>query len=136
MSEGVVLPEGLQRLVEGVGPQILTAEQLEVHRGYQEMLDRSTKIREVLGAWTEQQREERTLRRRYANWLLWILTVEIGVMLIAFFLIGLGVMEVDQWVASTFTVAVFAEVAGLALIVVKYLFPPAGREVLDLIERL
>jgi type VI protein secretion system component VasF len=136
MADNMDLPEDLLGRVEEIGPPLLTAEQLEVHRGFTEVRDRSAKIREVLSAWSEQQREERTLRRRYANWLIGILSVEIVAIMVAFFLIGLGRMEVDQWVASTFIVAVFAEVAGLALIVVKYLFPPTGREVLDLIERL
>ena len=52
------------------------------------------------------------------------------------FLIGLGLgwFKVEQWVANTFVVSVFGEIAGCALIVVKYLFPKAGTELFSILE--
>ena len=93
--------------------------------------DRSNYLRTLVGAWKEQQVEDRNLRNRYATWLLWLMTAQIIAIHTIFLLLGLGVLTVERWTASTFITAVFAEVAGLVLIVVKYLFQPSANPPID-----
>ena len=98
--------------------------------------DKSTALRTVLSAWKVQQVEERKLRAAYAGRLLWALFVQVGLVNIAFFAIGFGWLEIDEWTARTFIMAVFAEIAGLVLCVVKYLFSKNGNEIFELVKKL
>ena len=50
------------------------------------------------------------------------MALQIGVINIVFILIGMKVLVFEQWTANTFIMSVFAEVAALVLLVVKYLF--------------
>jgi hypothetical protein len=55
---------------------------------------------------------------------------------VSFFLIGAGTLQVEEWVANTFIIAVFGEVASLILVIVRYLFPKTGEEFPKIIEGL
>ena len=102
----------------------------------EDIRNRSRKVQTVLDTWETQQTHERALRSRYANYLLVVLSLQIVLINIAFFCIGLGYLVIDKWVATTFIMAVFFEITTLVLVVIKYLFPKVGTEVLDLIEKL
>jgi hypothetical protein len=102
----------------------------------QKVEDSSFRLRTILNAWDKQQSEERSLRRTYASWLLVGLFLELIIANIAFLCVGLGMLVVPQWVASTFFVGVFGEILGLTVIVVRYLFPKVGDELLQMIQKL
>jgi len=54
----------------------------------------------------------------------------------AFFAIGWGWITVSPWVANSFILAVFGEISGMVLLVVKYLFPKVSSDVLATLEKL
>jgi len=116
------VPDELAHLVEFVGSPV-RPEDVQAYGEYREILDRSRKSQAVIDAWERQAHEERALRRAYATWLMWAVTVQVLVANVIFFLIGFEVLSVAEWVASVFFAAVFAEVSGLAWLVVRYLFP-------------
>jgi len=135
MSEAVTIPDTLKSRVVGVGGEV-RPEDVDVYGRLREIEDKSYKLRTVLEAWERQQSEERALRQGYAKKILIALFVQMGLVNIAFFAMGFGWLAVEQWVANTFILAVFGEIGAMALIVIKYLFPEVGMDVLGLIEKL
>lgn len=129
------LPEDVRREVESVGT-VVTSDQLDNYGRLKEIENKSHKIKTVLDAWQNQQSEERALRRSFAKLLLTAVFVQIALVNISFFAIGLKYLTVDKWVATSFILAVLADVVAMATIVIKYLFPKPGAEVLELIEKL
>ena len=125
----------LRQFAETVGSSLST-ENIEPWARLREVEDRSYRLRTLVQTWEQQQGEERQLRRDYASRLLWIWVVQALVVNIAFALLGLNVLVVDQWVANAFILSVFAELVGMVLIVMRYLFPKDGDSLLKLIERL
>jgi ABC-type transport system involved in cytochrome bd biosynthesis fused ATPase/permease subunit len=102
----------------------------------QAVKDKSRAVRTIVDAWKKQQEEERKLRARYATWLLLAMSFQVVCLIAAFFLIGTGTLKVEKWVATAFMVGIFGEVAAMALIVVKYLFPPVPRDIAGLLDKL
>ena len=94
------------------------------------------KLKDVLGAWSQQAKDERNLRKLYAKLLMAALFVQIALVNLAFFLIGWGYLNVDEWTARTFVIAVFLELSAMVFFIVKYLFAPQDKNILDLIENL
>ncbi len=135
MSEVVTIPDNLKSRVLGVGGEV-RPEDVDVYGRLLEIEDKSYKLRTVLEAWERQQSEERALRQGYAKKILIALFVQMGLVNIAFFAIGLRWLAVEAWVANTFVMAVFGEIAAMALIVIKYLFPQVGSDALGSIEKL
>lgn len=135
MSDVGTIPETLKNHVLGVGGEV-RPEDVDVYGRLREIQDKSYKLRTVLEAWERQQSEERALRQGYAKKILIALFVQMGLVNVAFFAIGLGWLVVEEWVANTFIMAVFGEIAAMGLIVIKYLFPKVGSDVLGLIEKL
>jgi len=135
MSEPVSIPQKLREYVVGVGAEV-RPEDVDTYGRLREIEDKSHKLRTVLEAWEKQQHEERSLRQSYAKKLLVALFVQMGLVNLAFFAVGFGWLVVEQWVANTFILGVFAEIAAMTLIVIKYLFPKIGADVLGLIEKL
>lgn len=103
---------------------------------FTEIRDRSFRIRTIVEAWREQQILDRKLRKTYATWLLIAVSLQMALINLAFFFIGFEKMHVEEWVANTFIIGVFAETSSLVFVVVKYLFPDSSRTILDLLERL
>jgi len=89
----------------------------------------------IISAWKQQQIQDRKMRKKYATWLLIAMSGQILSINLIFLLLGLGGLKYEPWTANTFIMAVFAEVAALVLLVVKYLFPPSTDKILDLIDR-
>lgn len=116
--------------------EVVTPQDIDSYRAFQEIEDRSYIIRTITSSWERQQKEERNLRRRYACWLLAGVFVQVVLANVAFFLVGTGNLEVEEWLTGTFIVGTFGEVVGLAMIVTKYLFPEFKFEPLSLLERL
>jgi len=135
MADEPQLPDELQKVVAKVGGPVGSAD-VDVFRSVREIQDRSYKLRTIISAWERQQEEERNLRRGYAKGLLIALLIQMFLVDLAFFLIGWSFITIDRWVAETFILGVLGEVAAMTLIVVKYLFPETGSQVLSLIEKL
>jgi hypothetical protein len=130
-----ILPASLKDKVIEIGSAV-SLQDVATYGQLQEIQDKSFRMRTVVNAWERQQTSERELRSRYAKWLLISLSVQMMFVNVAFFMIGLGYLSVEKWVATTFILTVFGEVAAMTLIVVKYLFPEGASAVLALIERL
>jgi hypothetical protein len=135
MSKTLNIPDALKNRIIGVGGEV-RPEDVDVFGRIREIEDKSYKLRTVLDAWERQQSEERALRQGYAKKILIALFVQMGLVNIAFFAVGFRWIAVEPWVANTFIMAVFGEIAAMALIVIKYLFPAVGSDVLSLIEKL
>jgi hypothetical protein len=105
-------------------------------RDKSEAARKNKKLKEVLGAWSQQAKDERNLRKLYAKLLIGALFFQIALVNLAFFLIGWGYLNVDEWTARTFVIAVFLELSAMVFFIVKYLFAPQDKNILDLIENL
>jgi hypothetical protein len=132
MAAKTDLPKHLQALVEDVGRPV-TSEDIDVYRQLQRIEGETFRLRTVLKAWKDQQSQDRDLRARYANWLMLAMGAQILGVNIVYVLMGCE-LQYDQWTANTFIMGVFAEIAALVLLVVKYLFTPASDTLLDLIK--
>lgn len=84
--------------------------------------------RAILEAWESQQNDDRKLRKRYANWLLGLVSIQVFLMSAAFFALGLGYLKFQEVVAEVFMVGTFTEISALVLIVVRYLFPSGSNQ--------
>jgi len=121
--------------VEEIGSAV-TSDDIDTYRQIREIEDKSYKLKIVLDAWKAQKKEERKWRNIYAGVLLGFLFIQIVVVNVSFFLIGAGKLKVEEWVANTFIIAVFGEVASMTLVIVRYLFPKTGEEFPKIIEGL
>ncbi len=115
---------------------LVTSDDVDTYRQFREIQDKSHKLNIVLDAWKVQKKEERKLRNIYAGLMLAFLLIQILIVNVGFFLIGLGYLEIERWIANTFIIAVFGEVASMALVIVRYLFPKAGDEFSRIVEKL
>jgi glycine cleavage system aminomethyltransferase T len=106
-------------------------------REYTATADNSLRLRKVLAIWEAQNKEERKLRAKYAKWLVGLLLVQFAIGDAVLFLIGFDVMELPQWVSSTFFSATTAQIISMAFVVLRYLFPrdTAGKA-LEIIQKL
>jgi len=102
----------------------------------QEIFDKSAKLQRILEAWERQHTEERSMRRTYAKWLLIALFIQAFIVNVAFFAIGFGYLTVSEWVANSFILAVFGEIAAMTFFIIKYLFPKTSADVLATLEKL
>ena len=98
--------------------------------------DRRYKLRTVVEAWDSQQTEDRKMRRRYAKVFMWIIGLQILAINTAFFLIGFGIITIGKMTLEVFFVSVFAEIVSMTLVILKYLFPKLGTELLKLLENM
>lgn len=94
------------------------------------------KLKEVLDAWSKQAKDERELRKSYAKLLLLALFFQTVLVNLAFFLIGFDWLKMDEWTARTFIITVFSELAAMVFFIVRYLFAPQDKNILNLIEKL
>jgi hypothetical protein len=133
MAAKTDLPKELQALVEDVGRPV-TSDDIDVYRELQRIKDETFRLRTVLRAWKDQQAQDRKLRSRYATWLMIAMGIQMLVVNVVYILMGCGILSYEQWTANTFIMGVFAEVAALVLLIVKYLFTPASDKILDLMK--
>jgi len=118
-----------------VGPK-LTSEDIQSYGELTGIRDASHRLHTVLREWSAQQNQDRDLRKRYATWLMIVITGQMVLINVAYALTGFGLLTVDAWTSRTFLVAVFAEIAAMASIVVRSLFPPRTDQMLNLIHAL
>lgn len=100
-------PENLFRLTKDITPDNL------------ETLDRIQQIQ------SREAREsgERKLRHWYAIAIMALLTLQLLFISAIVFLLGFGIMALDRWVATALIAGMLSEVAAMAYLVVRYLFP-------------
>lgn len=135
MGEEVRIPDNLNKIVLSVGPS-MSSEEIDTYGKFKEIEDRSYKLKKILDAWERQHTEERKLRVTYAKYLLSAIFVQLVLVNLVLFLLGFGIIKLEQWMANIFVVSVFAEIVGMAHIILKYLFPKLGGEVLELLKSL
>ena len=135
MKEKPTIPETIRNRVAEIGEPI-NPQALDSFERLTQISDQSYQLRTIIGAWREQQNSDRKMRGTYATWLLVLVSGQIIFINVVFILLGIGFIKVPEWVASIFIGGVFAEITGLVLIVVKYLFPEGGKPAVDLIKRL
>ena len=121
LLEDVLSPDA-RRLIESIGSTV-TNEDIAIYERIRRIEDSSYRLRTVVEAWEKQQTEERNLRSRYAKWLVIVLSLQVVVINIAFFLIGFGLINIEEWVASSFIVSALLEISSMIFVVVRYLFP-------------
>ena len=124
-----------KNIVAEIGSAV-TSDDIDTYRQIREIEDKSYKLKIELDAWKAQKKEERKWRNIYAGVLLLFLFIQIVIVNVSFFLIVAGTLKVEEWVANTFIIAVFGEVASLTLVIVRYLFPKTGEEFPKIIEGL
>lgn len=127
------VPDSLKDKVRSVGPRV-SSRDVDTYGRLREIQDRSHRVRAIVKAWKDQQAQDRKLREKYAHWLLVALAVQAALANLAFVLLGLGLLVVEPWTARSFLLAVFAEIAALVLLVVKYLFTPPGDTILKYLD--
>lgn len=135
MDPESLLSADAKEKILSVGEPLKSSAQIDNYGRLEEIRNRSQKLQIILNTWNTQQTEERNLRRTYAKWLLIALFSQIVLINAAFFLIGFGLMTVEKWIATTFIIAVFFEISALLLVVVNYLFPKVGSELIKLLEK-
>lgn len=129
------LPDNLRSFIRSVGTSV-TSDDLDTYKTYNEVQNTNQKYKIILEAWEAQHREERDLRRKFAIAIFIVLLLQIVAINVTFFLIGFKKMEVEEWVATTFIIAVFSEIVSMTLIVLRYLFPKASKELMELVQKL
>jgi hypothetical protein len=128
------LPDNLKELVPST-PDVVLPKDIDTYRQLREIDDQSKFLRTVVNTWQKQQNQDREMRKSYAFWLMVGLAIQAAIVNLVFFLIAFGKVEVDPWTARTFIVAVFTEIAALALIVVKYLYQPTSDQIFRFLPR-
>jgi hypothetical protein len=124
------IPDNLKALVQGVGKPV-TSSEVDTFGKLRQIRDRSHQIRTIIKAWRDQQAQDRKMRERYATYLILAMGIQAFVVNVVFVLMGCSVLTVEAWTANTFIMAVFAEIAAMVLIVVKYRFTPSSDKVLQ-----
>lgn len=127
------VPESLQNLIRDVG-RFVSLSDVDTYGKLRQIQDRSHLIRTIVKAWKDQQSQDRTMRDRYAYYLIAAMGIQALIVNIVFVLMGCSVLTFEPWTAKTFILSVFAEIASMVLIVVKYLFTPSSDRVLQLLR--
>ena len=118
-----------------LGPPV-TSDQVDTYGRLQDIEARSKKAHVLLDAWERQHNEERNMRHVYAGWLLFALLLQMLFVNLIVFLMGIQYLNVEHWVAQTFIVSVFGEIAAMTFWIVKFLFPKVSSDVLSVVEKL
>jgi hypothetical protein len=135
MSTTPNLPTEYREFVKEIGDPV-TPDQLDIYGKYKKISDKSFRLRTIVQAWNDQQNEDRKMRKAFAIAILIALFLQLLIINAAFFLIGFNIINVPHWVASTFIVSVFTEIISMTMLVLRYLFPKVGTEVMSLIKKL
>lgn len=125
----------LRNLIASEGTAV-TPEDIDVYSKFQDTRNQTAKVNAVLSTWTQQEEHYRKARKVYANWIVGALLIQGVLVNIAFFLIGTEKIVVEPWVANSFILGVFGEMATLSLIVFKYFFPSSPSKLAALVEKL
>jgi len=127
------VPDTLKNLVQDVGKPVSSSD-VDSYGKLRQIQDRSHQIRTIVKAWKDQQTQDRNMRERYATYLIVAMAMQALVVNGVFILMGCGVLTFEAWTPKTFIMSVFAEMAAMVLIVVKYLFTPSSEKVLQFLD--
>jgi hypothetical protein len=115
----------LSSFLEEVG-EVITPEKVSLYKEVREVHQWHETERIRVAAWKEQQIQDREMRKNYATWLLIAMSFQVVAINVVYVLMGLKYLEFQPWTANTFIMSVFAQIAALVLVVVKYLFAPVS----------
>jgi len=87
---------------------------------------RKKKLASSLEAWKAQLDQERALRKGASIVVFALLAIEILLINLFFYWIGIGRMRIEPWMATSILMAAYAQIVTMALAVIKYLFPETG----------
>jgi hypothetical protein len=135
MSDPIKSSARLSALVVAEGSPV-TSKQIDNHARLMEIDQQDRKINAILNAWNAQESHYRVSRQKYADRIISGLLIQAVLVNVAFFLIGFGCITVQVWVANSFIIGVFSEMAALSLIVFKYFFPSSPSDIGKLVEKL
>jgi hypothetical protein len=124
------IPDDAKGLVQDVGKPV-TSSDVDTFGKLRQIQDRSHQIRTIIKAWKDQHAQDRRMRERYATYLIVAMGLQAIAINVVFVLMGCEVLTFEAWTARTFIMSVFAEIAAMVLIVVKYLFTPSSDKVLQ-----
>lgn len=66
---------------------------------------------------------DRELKKRYANWFIWILIVQLFFMNFIFIAVGFGGLKFDKWTLELYVTSTILEVFGVVVVITQNLFP-------------
>ena len=112
----------------------VTEDEISKYGKYKEIEDKSYKLRVIIKSWEKQQEEERKLRSNYAYWLLAGLFLQVLILYVSFFLLGLNYLNFDKWVINIFVVSVFGETIALVMVIIHNLFPKNISGIMDIVK--
>jgi len=118
-----------------IGPP-LTEEDIDSYIRIRDAEDRSYKLRAIVDAWDKQQSEDRKMRKGYAWFFIILIAIQIIAINAFFLLVGLKIIKIDPLFLKVFFIPVLAEIVTMTLVILKYLFPKSGSDVLELIRKL
>jgi hypothetical protein len=71
----------------------------------------------------ENSKQDRGLKRKLANWFMWILVGQLIIMNGVFILAGMGFLGYGRWALELYMAGTLAQVFGIVLVMTKNLFP-------------
>lgn len=89
------------------------------------------RVRTFLDAWSEQVRDERSLRRTCANWIFCVISFQVLAVVGLVIAQGIGRLQLDLGLLKVLLPSLLGDVFGLGFVVVKYLFSQPMRQNLD-----
>jgi hypothetical protein len=95
----------------------------EVIRRISQEPDKANQLDPLTNEQVENSKQDRNLKKRYANGFIWILSVQLIVMNLVFIAAGVGWLKFEQWTLDIYMTGTLAEVFGLVLVITKNLFP-------------
>ena len=119
------LPESFRALLKDPDRPI-SAEDVATYGKLREIEDRSHRLRAIVKAWRISKPKTANSVEKMFHLLMIAMAIQAVFINIAFLLIGFGLLVVEPWTARTFMMAVFAEMAAIGCLVVKYLSPLPG----------
>lgn len=76
------------------------------------------------------------MRRGYGWFFIIIIALQIVAINASFLLIGFDVIKIDPLFLKIFFIPVLGEIVSMTLVILKYLFPSTGSEILELIKKI
>jgi len=88
----------------------------------------------IIYAWKDKNKLENELKKKYGSKLLWIFGGEIGVSMILLILMGVKIIELEEWTINIFFTAVFTHTSIMVVHIIKHLFPITQENILKFLE--
>lgn len=85
--------------------------------------DKTTPTNPLVAEKIEDSRADRSLKKSYAKYFIFILIGQLLIMNAIFYCAGLGYLEFEEWSLNLYMAGTLAEVFGVILVITKNLFP-------------